>query len=83
MRFTVEVASTPLAEHVLPATTPEVPACNVSAESFSGSDVVVAALRDDADAAFAVVGVDASAAVLRRPQNGSFNSRVRHNLWAA
>ena len=34
-------------------------------------------LRDDADAAFALVGVDASAAVLRRPRNARFSSRVR------
>ena len=83
VRFPVEVASSPLVEHVLLATTPLAHACNVSAESCIGSDVVVAVLRDDADAAFAVVGVDASAAVLRRPRNASFSSRMRQNLWAA
>ena len=83
VRFPVEVASDPLAEHVLPATNPSAPACNVSAESCIGSDVVIAVLRDDADAAFAVVGVDASAAVLQRPRNASFSSRMRQNLWAA
>ena len=83
VRFPVEVASALTSEHVLPATTPSAHACNVSAESCIGSDVVIAALRDDADSAFAVAGVDASAAVLRRPRNASFSSRMRQNLWAA
>ena len=84
VRFPVEVASTSVMDHALPASSiPEAPACSVSAGSCIGSDVVVAVLRDDADEAFAVVGVDASAAVLRRPRNASFSSRMRQNLWAA
>ena len=51
--FPIEVASIPLVEHVLPASTPEAPACSVSAEADSGSNAVVAFLRDDADATFA------------------------------
>ena len=80
MRFPVEAASTCVMEHALPASTPEAPACSVSAGSCIGSDVVVAVLRDDADEAFAVVGVDASADVLRSPRNASFSSRMRQNL---
>ena len=86
VRFPVEVASNPLPCGTF--------ASNINSRSArllatsrpshaSGPDVVVAVFCDDADAAVAVVGVDASAAVLRRPRNASFSSRMRQNLWAA
>lgn len=80
MRFPTEVAFVSvITEPVLPASTPEAPACNVSAASGIGSDEEVAVPRDDAGAAIAVIGVDAGAVVLRKPRKPSSSRRVRQN----